>query len=124
MNDLSTVIDTYLAAWNETDATTRAALIANAWADDAQLVDPPAAGAGADGISGIADALHAQFPGHQFRRASAIDAHHDAFRFAWELVAPDGTVALSGLDVGLTAPDGRLARITGFFGPLTDEQVA
>jgi hypothetical protein len=124
MNDLETVIDTYLSAWNETDSTARAALIAKAWADGAQLVDPPAAGVGADGINQIADALHGQFPRHQFRRASAIDAHHDAFRFAWELVAPDGSVTLSGLDVGQLAPDGRLSRITGFFGPLAGDQVA
>jgi hypothetical protein len=124
MNDLTTVIDLYLSAWNETDAAARTALISKAWADGAELVDPPIAGEGPDGINQIADAVHAQFPGHRFRRASAIDAHHDAFRFAWELVAPDGSVARSGLDVGQLAPDGRLSRITGFFGPLADDQVA
>jgi hypothetical protein len=36
----------------------------------------------------------------------------------WELVGPDGAVALAGLDVGEVAADGRLRRIVGFFGQL------
>jgi hypothetical protein len=67
----------------------------------------------------MADALHQQFAGHAFRRVSAIDAHHEHVRFAWELVAPDGRVALAGMDVGELAADGRLRRIVGFFGELT-----
>ena len=69
-------------------------------------------------ISGMHAALQEQFPGHVFRRASGIDEHHGAVRFAWELVAPDGTVALSGMDFGEIGDDGRLRRITGFFGDL------
>ena len=53
-----------------------------------------------------------------------IDEHHGYLRFAWELVGPDGTVALTGLDVGELADDGRLRRITGFFGELSVEQNA
>jgi hypothetical protein len=33
-------------------------------------------------------------------------------------VTPDGTVALAGIDVGEVGEDGRLRRITGFFGDL------
>ena len=79
---------------------------------------PAGAAAGHAGIAELAAALRAQFPGHRFRRASGIDAHHDQFRFAWELVGPDGAAALAGLDVGELAPDGRLRRVTGFFGAL------
>jgi hypothetical protein len=66
----------------------------------------------------MAATMQAHYPGHRFRRASGIDAHHDHLRFAWELVTPDGTVALAGMDVGEVAGDGRLRRITGFFGEL------
>lgn len=118
MDDLTTTVDLLLAAWNETDATERAGLVARVWADDGRLIDPPLAAEGHAAISDTAAALHAQFPGHRFRRASGIDAHHDAFRYAWELVGPDGAVALAGIDVGEVASDGRLRRITGFFGPL------
>ena len=118
METLTTTIDSYLEAWNEADAARRAELIEAVWADQGRLVDPPLVGEGRSEISDMAAALHAQFPGHQFRRASGIDEHHGHFRFAWDLVGPDGTVALAGVDVGKLSEDGRLDRITGFFGPL------
>jgi hypothetical protein len=49
---------------------------------------------------------------------SAVDAHHAELRFGWELAAPDGAVVVAGIDIGELAPDGRLRRITGFFGEL------
>ena len=44
--------------------------------------------------------------------------HHDHARYAWELVGPDGAVAVAGLDVATLDADGRLTRIIGFFGEL------
>ncbi len=116
MDDIVTTVDTYLAAYNEIDADRRMTLIEKVWASDGRLVDPPLEAVGHGGISDMATAVHAQFPGCTFRRSSGVDSHHDHLRFTWELVAPDGTVALKGLDVGEVAPDGRLRRITGFFG--------
>ena len=52
------------------------------------------------------------------RAARARWTSTTAFRYAWELVGPDGTVALTGLDVGELAGDGRVRRISGFFGEL------
>jgi hypothetical protein len=98
------------------DAVCRAELISQVWVAEGRLVDPPLAAEGHDGISDMAAALQQQFAGHRFRRVSGIDEHHDQFRFAWELVGPDGTVAVSSMDVGELAEDGRLRRITGFFG--------
>jgi hypothetical protein len=119
MTDVASTVDTYLAAYSEPDSQRRSALIDQAWVPDGRLIDPPMTGEGRGGISEMADALQQQFAGHRFRRVSAIDTHHDQLRFAWELVAPDGTVAVAGLDVGELADDGRLRRITGFFGELT-----
>lgn len=118
MNDLTQTIDGYLKAYGEPDATRREALIAAVWAEDGQLIDPPQAGEGHDGISAMAAGLQAQFAGHTFRRTSAVDAHHDHARYSWELVGPDGTVAVAGLDVADLAPDGRLRRVVGFMGEL------
>jgi hypothetical protein len=118
MNDLATTVDTYLAAWNETDRDQRIALIEKVWTTDGQLIDPPLAAEGHTGIDEMVTMLQGQFPGHRFRRASGIDTHHDHLRFAWELVSPGGTVVLAGLDVGEVGDDGRLRRITGFFGEL------
>jgi hypothetical protein len=95
MSDLTTTVDTYLSAYGEPDAA--------GWALSWSVACGPP---------------KRQFAEHRFRRVSAIDGRHDQFRFAWELVGPDGTVAVSGLDVGELADDGRLRRITGFFGDL------
>lgn len=118
MSDLTTTIDAYLAAWNETDPARRAELVEAVWNDDGRLIDPPLAAEGREGISGMAEAMHQHYPGHTFRRVSAVDAHHDQLRFAWELVGPDGVVAITGLDTGEIGADGKLARITGFFGEI------
>ncbi|HEY8583009.1 MAG TPA: nuclear transport factor 2 family protein [Capillimicrobium sp.] len=115
---LTDTIDTYLAAYGEPDAAKRGALIAQAWAPDGQLVDPPLAAERHDGISEMAATMQAQFPGHRFRRSSGVDAHHEHARYAWELVGPDGAVAAAGVDVADVAPDGRLRRVVGFFGDL------
>jgi SnoaL-like domain len=118
MSNLTTTVDTYLSAYGEPDAARRAELISQVWAADGELVDPPLAAEGHAGISDMAATVQGQFAGHRFRRVSAIDEHHGRFRFAWELVAPDGSVAVAGTDVGELAGDGRLRRITGFFGEL------
>ena len=115
---VTTTVDTYLAAYGEPDPDVRAVRIQAAWADDGRLVDPPAVGEGHAGIGGLADALQGQFPGHRFRRSTAVDTHHEHVRFGWQLVGPDGAVVLEGMDVGTLGADGRLAQIVGFFGGL------
>jgi hypothetical protein len=124
MTDLAQTVDTYLDGWNEIDAERRAAIVGRVWAASGRLIDPPAEAAGRDEISDLAATLHSQFPGHRFIRVSGIDEHHNHFRFAWEFVAADGSVALSGLDVGELAEDGSIARITGFFGALPANDAA
>jgi hypothetical protein len=116
MTEITTVVDTYLAALTEADPAARTDQVKTAWADDAHFVDPLLEATGHDAIAALTDAVTGQFPGHTFRRTTGIDAHHDLVRFAWELAGPDGTVAATGLDVAVVAPDGRLARVAGFFG--------
>jgi hypothetical protein len=114
--DAASAVAAYLEAWNEPDAAKRAPLIAAVWAEDGRLVDPPFEAEGHDAIVAAMGGAHEQYPGYRFRQASQVDTHHDQFRYAWELVAPDGAVALAGIDVGTLAPDGRLQRVTGFWG--------
>ena len=124
MSDVTSVVDAYFAMWNETDSAARAALIERAWTDDARYVDPMLEADGYAALSQMVEGVHAQFPGHTFRRLSAVDAHHDRVRFAWDLVAPDGAVTVAGIDVGELGPDGRLRSIAGFFGEPPAEQAA
>lgn len=118
MTDLVQSIDIYLDAYGESDATRRDELIRRVWATDAALVDPPIDGTGHAGISEVAATVQSHYPGHTFRRSSGVDEHHGFARFEWDLVAPDGTVALSGLDIAEVGADGYLRRIVGFLGPI------
>ena len=118
MTPTTDTIDTYLAAYNEPDADARRELVARAFAANGALVDPPIDGEGVGGISDMMGAVHQQYPGHRFTRASAVDEHHGYFRYGWELRGPDDGVVLEGTDVGMVDETGKLARVIGFFGPL------
>jgi hypothetical protein len=118
MSDVTSTVDTYLAMWNETDPARRAQLIARAWAGDGRYVDPMLEAEGHEALGAMVTGVQAKFPNHRFRRVSGVDVHHEELRFGWELRGPDGAVVVAGLDVGALAPDGRLRRITGFFGDL------
>lgn len=118
MADINSTIDIYLSIWGEADTTRRAKLIEQAWTPDGRLIDSPLSGEGHAGINDMALAMQTHYAGHHFRRVSGIDAHHGFLRFAWELVAPDGAVAIAGIDVAEVDDEGRLVRVTGFFEPL------
>lgn len=117
MSDLEHVIDTYLTAYTEPEATRRRQLITEVWSPAGSLTDPPLAAAGHDAIDEMAQAVQAQFPGTRFRRTTGVDAHHGYARYGWELVGADGSVVLTGMDVA-HVDDGRLAAVVGFFGDL------
>src|SRR5918911_1082706 len=108
------VIDIYLDALNEGDDAARAKLVAQAFTEDARFSDPLLEAAGRDEIARLAPVVQAQFPGARFRRTTEVDAHHDFIRFGWELRAEDGSVIVAGIDAGVIAADGRLARVVGF----------
>jgi hypothetical protein len=118
MNDVSTVVDAWLEAYAEEDVERRMKLIEQAWAPEGRLVDPPLEGEGYGGLSEAANLVNTHYAGHTFRRVSGIDTHHEFVRYGWELVGPDGNPVIAGIDVGELAPDGRLRKITGFFGDL------
>jgi hypothetical protein len=115
-NDLARAVDTHLAAYCEPDPTRRAALVAQVWSPSGAVFDPPFEGEGHDGIAAMTDTVLTHFPGHTFRRTSAVDAHHTFARYTWDLVGPDGATAVGGTDVVEVDDDGRLVRIIGFFG--------
>ena len=118
MADLASTIDTYLDAYAEPDAARRNRLVEKVWAADGELLDPPIDGSGRAGISALADVVNTHYPAHTFHRTSGIDAHHQVARYAWELRGPDGTVAVSGVDVAEVDDHGQLVRVVGFFGDL------
>jgi len=113
MAEIETVVDNYIAAWNEGDAGGRARLIAETFTDDATYLDPLMSGDGAAGIDAMIAGAQAAYPGHRFELKSGPDMHNDRVRFSWTLSGADGPVA-AGTDFALVAGDGRLEAVTGF----------
>jgi hypothetical protein len=109
----ASVVDTYLAAWNERDDDRRRELVADTWTDDGTYLDPLMSGAGVEQITAMIGAAQAQFPGHRFTLSAGPDTHNDVVRFSWSLAAGDGPVA-AGQDFAVMAPDGRFRTVTGF----------
>jgi hypothetical protein len=111
-------IDTYCAAWNETDAAKRDAILAPVWGEGATYTDPTVHLAGRAALVAHIDAVFARYPGSTIVRTSVVDVHHDVARFAWRKVLADGTSLPEGIDFAAVGHDGRLTRIVGFFGAL------
>jgi hypothetical protein len=86
--------------------------------------NPPFEGRGHDALNQMIDGVHAQYPMAHFQRTSAVDGHHDAVRYRWELVGEDGNIIVAGLDAGHLATDGRLQRVSGFLGEPAQEAAA
>jgi SnoaL-like protein len=115
MTDVTTVIDSYIATWNEADPLRRRELVEETWSDRASYVDPLMSGEGRDGIDAMIGQAQQQFPAHRFELIDGPDAHHDRVRFTWRLVpAGGGEPVAFGFDFGTLAPDGRLEDVTGF----------
>lgn len=114
MADTDTLVNNYIAMWNETDPGRRRELVAETVTDDADYVDPVMEGAGIDGISTMIAGAQSQFPGHRFVLVAGPEAHHDRVRFTWSLAADGGAPVAIGVDFVDLADDGRMRSITGF----------
>ena len=111
---LAALVDTYLAAWNEPDATTRREHLASAWSADGEYIDPQSHSSGREELNAIIDGFQSGSPGARFSLNGPISHHHNVIRFYWTLRFANG-VEVQGMDYGEIAPDDKLTRIVGFF---------
>ena len=114
MSDFDTVVQRYLAAWNEIDPARRRAAVADVCATDVSYVDPLAAVQGHAGLDGLIGAVQAQFPGYVFTPGGPVDAHHEQARFTWHLGPAGQEPVVVGFDVAQLGPDGRIRTVLGF----------
>ena len=118
MTDVASVVDGYIAMWNETSPERRRSIVAETWTEDARYLDPLMTGEGQDGIDAMVAGVQERFPGHRFELTHGPDAHHDVVRFAWKLLGTNGDEPVAtGVDFATLAPDGRLSTVTGFLEP-------
>lgn len=116
MTPIEQLVDTHLAAYTDPDAGQRLAAIRSTWHAQGRLIDPPMGGVGHEGISELAAKVIAQFPGHRFKRTTAVDTHNEFARYGWALHDGEGKAVLEGHDFVTLDVDGRLLQVVGFFG--------
>ena len=114
MSSTATIIDSYIAMWNEGDPERRRELVSRTITDDATYLDPYMNGEGVEGIDAMIALAQAQYPGHRFTLSVAPDTHHDRVRFGWSLTSAEGDHVASGVDFATLAEDGRMRAICGF----------
>jgi SnoaL-like domain len=115
MTDLTSIVDEYLAVWNETDADGRRRKLEQLWAADGTYTDPLAAVSGRDGFSALIGAAQQQFAGLQFVRGATYDEHHNIVRFTWDLVPGAGAEPVAiGFDVAEVNEVGQITNVYGF----------
>lgn len=115
------LVDRYVAVWNEADAARRRDRIADLWHADGCHVNPDAAFQGHGPIDGEVTHVYAQCGarGLRFRCAGHVDGHHDAVRMDWALTPADDAshVMAAGTNLLLLGGDGRLRRDVQFNTP-------
>jgi SnoaL-like domain len=114
MSDITEIVDSYIAAWNEPDPQRRRKLVERTFSADASYLDPLMSGEGVEGIDAMIAAAQQQFPGYRFSLVAGPDAHHDRVRFSWSLALDGGEPVARGVDFALIAEDGRLRAVSGF----------
>lgn len=111
---LNTLITTYTAAWSEPDPQARMALLEQAWDADGIYTDPTAHAPGREALHALIGGFLAANPGATFALTAPIDHHHEHIRFYWALRFANGQ-ELAGMDYAAVSPEGKLAKIVGFF---------
>lgn len=112
----TTVIDSYIAIWNETNEAARNELIESALGADLWYRDPMLEADGREAFAATIAFVQENFPGHVMTRTSDVDTHHDLVRFNWALGLPGEPPAFAGVDMAMYDADGKLHRIVGFAG--------
>lgn len=115
MTTVNEIVAGYVAAWNETDAGRRRAIIGRTWAEDGCYLDAHRDGTGHAAIDAMIAAAQGQFPGYRVRLSSGIEAHHGRVRFSWSAGGTEhAPLFIAGTDFAELAPDGRLRTVIGF----------
>ena len=112
---LERVVDAYVAAWGDADPVRRSELIDECWSEGGVLQDKYTSVVGADPLCAHIDAVRPMMPGMNLQRSGPAHLCHGFARFAWKIAAPGGDTFATGVNFCELAPDGRFARMVGFW---------
>jgi hypothetical protein len=115
---VDTAVKNYTSAWNERDDTKRRRLLEQSVTYDVFWQDPLGQANDLESLSRYIGQFFERVPGVRLDLTSGISQHHNHICYTWKLVDEKGGRTIDGRDFGELAPDGRLARVIGFFEPL------
>ncbi|WP_432562653.1 nuclear transport factor 2 family protein [Kineococcus sp. SYSU DK003] len=110
---------TLLEVFGERDPDRRTAAIRRTFSEDVVLVDAEETVTGHEALHAKVQRLLDQAPGYVFTPAGPLHEVAELGHQAWNFGPPDGSPAVSGIDIGV-AQDGRLARLYTILLPAPD----
>jgi len=113
VTDYTELAGRYIDAWNETDPTTRAALVKDLFSANARYTDPMAAAEGPEAITATIGAVQNQFPGFRFRLTGRPTATTTRSASPGSSAPAASPLRSSGSTLPSSAPTARSARSSG-----------
>ena len=111
-------LDQFNKAWNEPNAVKRETLINASWAENGEFMDPNTQIKGRKNLLPIITDFITRYRGAEVIQTSTIDQHHFVYRASWKIILANGDQLIEGTDFGEFNKEGKITRITSFFGPV------
>jgi len=114
--DVEPLIQDYLAAWNAPDSTKRDLLLDKVLAPDCIYADShlPDLVKTKELHGQFIDRFRSKFADLQISLISTVDAHHNFFRFRWQLAKSAGEVFTEGIFFGELNDSQKISKLVGF----------
>jgi uncharacterized protein YndB with AHSA1/START domain len=113
---LAQAVDAFFAAWSEKDEARRRAALAAVATEDVTFADAFSCTAGIEDLVAHLAAAQLHMPGVALERSGDVRHCQGTALADWVAKGPDGAPRGRGTNVVELAPDGRIARVVGFWG--------
>jgi uncharacterized protein YndB with AHSA1/START domain len=113
---LAPAVDAFFAAWSEKDDGRRRAALAAVATEDVTFADAFSCTAGIEDLVAHLSAAQMHMPGVVLERTGDVRQCQGTAVVEWAAKGPDGAPRGRGTNVFELAPDGRIARVVGFWG--------
>ncbi len=113
--NLAAIADRYFAAWAEKDAAARGRALEGAVTEEVEFRDAFGCTSGRDELDAHIAASQVHVPGASLSRAGEPRQCQGMALVDWKVSGPGGMPFGSGTNVFQLAPDGRIARVVGFW---------
>jgi SnoaL-like domain len=115
--DHASLVERYVALWNEADAEKRKKAIAELWDESGGHVAPTIVVRGYEELEARVERAHQRWVVEEqcrFRSRGDVGGHHNVIRFTWEMTNREGSVESVGTDVFVLDDAGKIRCVYQF----------